>query len=186
MRLLIPLIAVVLVAGCTQQSTPITEISVPGHGEQIYQFSYDIRESVKIASDNESAIRNLIANSRELSIIFNSTVSGEEKAVFQIIVFNLAQKLPTYFSYEGRLLLMDVLYYGEDGYLYNKTKGQVGMPEHAKILITPSGAGETAVRLEGSTIILKGVSQTELRKTADKLALIAMGVDEAKIRQYAG
>ncbi len=184
MRFVIPLIAIVLIAGCTQQ-TPITEVMIPGHGSQIYQFSYDIRESVKVAANDEPGIRNLIRNSDRLAIIFNETATGEEKSMFQQLVINVANKLPTYFSYEGKLLAMNVLYYGEDGYLYNGTRERTELPPDAKVMLLgpTTGATGTSVNIKGDIITLQGMDRKGVVLAGDKLALIVMGIDEQKIRQ---
>ena len=182
MKLVILIFSVVAVSACVQQAE-IKDIYINGHGNQIYQFSYDIRESVKIPSDNEREIRNLIAVSDKVTVIFNST-SGEDNAVFQVVVFNLAAKLPTYFSYEGKLLYIDILYYGEDG-LYNKSNSKAELPTNTKIrLLGPhTGAEEGSVRLDGNTITVQGTTPKNLVLAGDKLALVVMGIDEEKIKQ---
>jgi len=173
-----------LAAGCVQQQAAITDIYVAGHGSQIYQFSYDIRESVKVQSNDEDGIRGLVADSGSLTIIFNSTASGEEKSMFQRAVINTATKLPTYFSYEGRLLYMDVLYYGEDGYLYDKANERVELPAHAKILLLgPAAAAETSVTLDGNAITVQGTTERGFMLAGDKLSLIVMNITEESIER---
>lgn len=176
------ILSIVAISACVQQQA-ITEIYVPGHGNQIYAFSYDIRESVKVAADNETAIRNLLANSNRLTILFNGT-SDEDNAVFQVLVFNIAAKLPTYYSYEGRLVAIDALYYSDDG-LYNKSKERVSLPETTKILLLGpnTGAKKTAVNLNGNTITVQGMTKKDVVLAGDKLALIAMNITEEKIQQ---
>lgn len=183
MRIAILIFSIMAVSACVQQAE-IKDIYIAGHGNQVYSFSYDIRESVKIKSDNETEIRNTIANSNRASIIFNST-SDSDNAIFQAVVFNIAAKLPTYFSYEGKLLHIDAFYYGEDGHLRNKSNERVALPVNTKIfLLGPNtGAKDVSVSLMGNTIILQGTSPKNLVLAGDKLALIVMDVDEEKIER---
>lgn len=171
------LIIAVVVSACVQPQTELKELYMPGHGNQIYSFSYDIRESVKVKSSDEAKMSGFLAKTNKLTIIFNST-SEEDNAAFQVAVFNLASKLPTYYSYEGKLLRIDVLYYNADGYLYNKTKERASLPENAKILLLGpnTGAKETSVSLDGNSIILQGVTKKGVGLAGDKLALIAMNI----------
>lgn len=177
------LILAVVVSACVQPQVELKELYMPGHGNQIYSFSYDIRESVKIKSSNEAEIRSLLEKTNKLTIIFNST-SEEDNAAFQVAVFNLASKLPTYYSYEGKLLRIDVLYYGADGNLYNKTKERASLPENTKILLLGpnTDAKETSISLDGNNIVLQGVTKKGVGLAGDKLALVAMGIDEKKVQ----
>jgi len=181
MRYELVLLVLVFISACVQQPVPITDIRISGHGEQIYQFSYDIRESVSVKAEAEQQIRGLLINSSKLSIIFNS--SAEDNVVFQVVVFNIAAKLPTYFSYEGKLLHIDAFYYKEDGYLYNKSEERVEMPSNARIMLLGpnTGAEETSVSLDGNTVILQGVTRKDIVLAGDKLALIVMGIDEKEV-----
>lgn len=183
MRPVFVLAVILLISACVQQA-PITDIRISGHGEQIYQFSYDIRESVKVKADGEMEIRSLVLNSSRLSMIFNST-SPEDNIIFQVVVFNIAAKLPVYFGYEGKLLHIDAFYYKEDGYLYNKTDERVPMPANAKIMLLGPNtmAKETSVSLDGSTAILQGTTRKDIVLAADKLALIVMGIGEKEVNE---
>lgn len=174
---------VVAASGCTQPKAEIKDVFIAGHGEQIYSFSYDIRESVVVPAGDEAQIRNLLANSSRLSIIFNST-NGQDNAVFEVVVFNIAAKLPTYYSYEGKLLRIDAFYYAEDG-LYNASKEPDVLPNNTKLMLLGpnTGAKETSVKMSGDTITVQGTTQKNLILAGDKLALIVMGIDQQKVEQ---
>jgi hypothetical protein len=177
--------AFVIVSGCTGQNAPITEITIPGHGQQIYQFSYDIRESQAITSDDPLLISLAAANADNINIVFDAS-SSKDNSYFQVIIINIIQKITTYYSYEGKVFVDFPVYYYIDvngtRTWYNKTNEEIQKPdlnETTLWLLGPStGASETSVTLDGNIIYIQGTSYKNLTLAGDKFALIVMGIKE--------
>lgn len=174
-------ISVVFISGCTEQQAEIKEITIDGHGNQVYQFSYDIRESQKIASDDPLAISMLVANSDYMNIVFDGS-DNQDNGYFQVVLINIVQKLTTYYSYEGKAFSGLPIYYyiTENNTIvwYNSAQENITEPDLSGTtlwLLGPStGANETSVRLNNNTIYIQGTSYKNLTLAGDKFALIFM------------
>ena len=103
---ILSIIALALVTGCLQEQ-PLKEIIIPGQ-EAVYVFTYDIRESVKIASDNEKTIRSLFVDSTSMNIVYDGS-SNQDNAYFIVALANVGNKLRPYLANTGRNL--DFNYY---------------------------------------------------------------------------
>ena len=175
-------ILIILVSGCVQQEE-IKEITIPGHGSQVYQFSYDVRESIKVRSSGEDAISSLLRNADRMSIIFNGT-SREDNGYFSAVAFNILAKLQAFYAYEGKLLSDIAVYYYDESGWHNKTGAAVEKPDltDASIwLLGPhTGANGTSVSIDGSVIYVQGTSLKNIAMAGDKLALIAMDISSVE------
>lgn len=173
-------ILIILVSGCVQQEE-IKEITIPGHGSQIYEFSYDVRESIRVRSSGEDSISALLRSADKIGIIFNGT-SKEDNGYFSAVAFNILAKLQTFYAYEGKLLSDIAVFYYDEGW-HNKTGTAVEKPDltGASIwLLGPhTGANGTSVSIDGSVIYVQGTSLKNIAMAGDKLALIAMGISSA-------
>ena len=187
-RVLIMLFALLIFfSGCIEQNNnlpgeEIKEIMVEGHGNQIYRFSFDIRESLKIASNDPAGIKELFSNSNAFIIVFDGS-SEEDNAYFTVVLINTIDKMQTFASYEGELIFFDTLYY-EGEQWYNRTGGEIEQPDFVDPviwLLGPStGATETSVNREGNIIYIQGTTYENLVKAADKFSLIFMGVEKVE------
>lgn len=172
------LILIIITSGCVAQEE-IKEITIPGHGSQVYEFSYDVRESIKVRSSGDDAISSLLRSAGRMSVIFNGT-SREDNGYFSAVAFNILSKLQTFYAYEGKLL-SDIAVFYYDGGWHNKTGSAVEKPDltDASIwLLGPhTGANGTSVTIDGSVIYIQGTSLKNIAMAGDKLALIAMGIN---------
>lgn len=176
MRILVVLAALVFISACVQQ-TPITEITLEGQGDQVYVFSYDIRESVKVKSADESSIRNLLGSTDSINLVYNDT--QEDLPVFNVALFNIREKLRTYDAYQGVVLKFYPFYHTPDG-LVNFSNASVNNPS-VEIKGPNTGAVETSVTLNGRTILAQGTDSRSVQLAADKLVLIFFDIDERKV-----
>lgn len=180
-KYLILLFMLTLVIGCSEQEPePIKAIMIPGHGQQIYSFEHDIRESLEIPANNEPGIFYTVRESDRLNIVFNGT-SDEDNQYFQVVLINIITKLQTYFAYEGKVLnKFPTGYYLEDGW-YNATGDRIYSPvfEGATLwMLGPNtGARGTGLILINGTTYLHGTSYQNLTLAADKFVLTVMGID---------
>ncbi len=175
MRIFIVLAAMVFISACVQQ-TPITEITLEGQGDQVYVFSYDIRESVKINSDSEESIRNLLGSADSINLVYNDTQS--DLPIFNVALFNIREKLRTYDAYHGILLKFYPFYHTSDG-LVNFSNASISNPA-IEIKGPNTGATETSVTLNGKTVLVQGTDSRSVQLAADKLVLIFFDIDERK------
>ncbi len=172
----IALLMVILVSGCTEQK-PLTEITIPGHGSQVYVFSHDIRESSKVPVNDREGIRNVFLENDEIKIVFDGS-SETDNAYFRVVVINIVEKLQAYFAYEGKVLRFKSYYHIGD--IWYDGEGEIGKPDLTNALwfLGPdTGAKETSLALKDSTIYLQGTSYRNLTMAGDKLALVVMNVD---------
>ena len=179
-KYLILLFMLILVIGCAEQGPePIKAIQLPGHGQQVYAFTHDIRESLEVPANNEVAIYNLVQGSDNLNIVFNGT-SQEDGGYFSVVVFNTVSKLITYFTYEGKVLnKFPTAYYLEDGW-YNATGDKIISPVFEGptlwMLGPNTGAKGTGLILINNTIYLHGTTYENLTMAAGKFVLTVMGI----------
>jgi len=178
MLLILILVSFVLISGCTERQ-PVTEIVIPGHGDQVYTFAHDIYDSAKVPVNDPQGIGLLFAINNRYTIVFDGSDS-QDNAYFRVVLINLG-KLPIYYAYEGRMVTFDYLYYIDDQW-YNETDGEIGTPvfENPVLwLIGPStGAEETSLTLEDNIIYLQGTSYDNLTMAGDKLTLLVFGFDD--------
>lgn len=184
----IALAAVVVTAGCTQQQQePITEIFVSGHGNTVYTFNNDIRESILVKASSEQQIQNLFFTSQKMNIIFDGT-DGQDNALFRVVLIDMS-KIPIYLTYEGNIVSVDHFYYIKDNSTDPSTvqwfdsggqKIDEPSPEGVsiKFLGPNTGATETSVSLSGNTVTVQGQDLKNLSMAADKLTLIVFGISD--------
>ena len=178
---ILSIIALVLATGCLQEQ-PLKEIVIPGQ-EAVYVFSYDIRESVKVASDNDKTIRSLFVDSASMNIVYDGS-SNQDNAYFIVALTNIGNKLRPYLANTRRSLDFNYYYYVGD-YWYNSTDDIIDRPNltaSTLMLKGPeTGATETSVKLANNTIILQGTSYRNITLAADKLSLIIFDVSQEDV-----
>ncbi len=184
--LILSIVALVFATGCLQEQ-PLKEIVIPGQ-EAVYVFTYDIRESIKVASDNEKNIRSLFVDSASMNIVYDGS-SNQDNAYFRVALINIGEKLRPYMANTGRFVEFNYYYYIGD-YWYNSTDDIIDMPNTTMatlILKGPeTGATETSVRLQdNNTIALQGTSYRNLTLAADKLSLIIFDVSREQLQNVA-
>ena len=176
--ILAAVIGIVLISGCVEEQ-PVTELYVPGHGNQIYTFSNDIRESLLVETNDPEGIKEIGKNLVKLNVVFNGS-SEQDNAYFRVVLVNLAAKLPTYYSYEGRLMYFDPYYFVGEKW-YNSSNEEIQMPvfsEPVLWLYGPSSTNETSLTLEGNIIRLRGKDYRGLPLAGDKLTLLFFQIDK--------
>jgi hypothetical protein len=177
--IIISILAVLVVAGCSQPRQPVTEIQVPGHGTEIYVFSNDVYEALKVTSNDPDGIK-LIGNTFEhMDIVFNGS-SEQDNAYFRVVLVNMLAKVPLYFSYEGRLVTFTPYYFIDDKWY--DSANETAKPDFKDTVIwlngPNTGALDTSVNLEGNTIYLSGTSYKNLTLAGDKLTLLLFNIDQ--------
>lgn len=182
MKYAILVIALVFIAGCVQQQEqPITEISVPGHG-QVYTFANDIRQSIKVRAESAQEIRDLFRSERHWNIVFNGS-DEKDNGAFRVALIDITSKVPFYFAYEGKTTTIDTYYFlSENGtQWYNATAAPIAEPQLPGLTLwlkgPATGAAGTSVTLQNKTVLLQGTSQKNLSLAADRLVLIVFGID---------
>jgi hypothetical protein len=179
------LVLIALGMGCVQQtpqnSTEITEITLPGH--PTYVFSNDVRTALKYNTSFEDDIGHAIRQSGHLNIIFNGS-STEDDAYFSVVLYNVIEKIQTFFVYEGGLMKVDT-YYSINNTWYsagNDTIPYANITALASPIIEirgpHTGALENSITFNGRRILIQGQSYGNLTLAGDKLALIVMGVKQ--------
>lgn len=179
MRFLV-LALLVFVSACVQQQE-LREITISGQGNQVYVFSYDIRESVKVKSSNETSIRSLLRTD-SINILYNGT-NEQDLAYFNVALFNIREKLRTFYGYNGILLKFYPFYYTANE-LVNFSNASISNPT-IEISGPNTGAAETSVTLTGKTVLVQGITSRNLQLAADRLVLAVFGIDEKKIEALA-
>lgn len=167
---------VVLLSACVQQQE-IKELRIPGH-PQVYSFSNDLREVLKVPVHERNQIAQLLLESGGFDVVFNGT-SGQDNAYFTIVALNTVAKLQTYSGNEGRLLEFRA-YYFVDGIWYNSTNDEISEPALGPAIWMKgpgTGASETSVSADGNIIYIQGTSYRNLTLAADRLVLLAFGVE---------
>jgi hypothetical protein len=152
------------------------EITIQGHAET-YTFTNDIRESLKVPVNDEFGIRQMFLENDRFNIIFDGS-SMQDNAYFRIVLINLA-KISIFFSYESKVIGFDYYYYVGEQW-YNSTNENITRPELHNViwLKGPStGATDTSLILNGSTVYLQGTDYKNLTLAGDKLTLLVFGID---------
>ena len=178
-KIIIPLIlvAMTLIAGCAEQQ-PITEISIQGHGNEIYTFSNDIRESLLVKTNDPEGIKAIGATFTDMNVVFDGS-NQQDNAYFRVVLTNINAKLPLFYSYEGRLISFNAYYFIGD--TWYKSANQTIEPNFSSPVLWLSGpstgAKDTSLNLVNNTIYLSGTSYKNLTLAGDKLVLLFFGID---------
>ncbi len=176
--LILILLTVVAISGCTEER-PIMEVQIPGHGNEIYAFSNDIRESLLVKTNEPEGIKAIGKSFTKMNIVFDGS-NTQDNAYFSAILISILSKLPLYYSYETRLVYFDSYYFIGDTW-YNSTSEEIERPDFQDPVLWLSGpstgANETSLILENNTIHLNGNSYNGLTLAGDKLVLLFFGVD---------
>lgn len=172
------LIGVVLVSGCAQQQ-PRNEIYIRSHGNQIYTFANDIGEALRVKTNDPQGIKDIGKTLEKLNIVFNGS-DVQDNAYFRVVLVNIGAKVPTYYSYEGRLVYFDSYYFVDDKW-FNSTNEETAPSFSGPVLWLKgpaTGANETSLVLMNNTIYLSGDSYKGLTLAGDKLVLLLFGIDK--------
>ncbi len=173
------LVIVAIISGCTQE-LPVTEVSIPGHGSQIYTFSNDIRQSLLVKTNDPDGVKAMSASLTRMDIVFDGS-NTQDNAYFRAVLISILAKLPVYYSYEGRLVYFDSYYFIGDTW-YNSTNEEIEKPVFQDLVLWLSGpstgANETSIILEDNVIHLNGDSYDGLTLAGDKLVLLFFGIDK--------
>ena len=167
---------VTIISGCTETPKEMKEITIEGHTET-YTFANDIRESLKVPVNDEFGIRQMFLENDRFNIVFDGS-SMQDNAYFRIVLINLA-KISIFFSYESKVIGFDYYYYVGEQW-YNSTNENITIPELHNViwLKGPStGAIDTSLTLNGSTVYLQGTDYKNLTLAGDKLTLLVFGID---------
>lgn len=176
--ILLLFVVVVLISGCAQQQ-PVTEVYIPGHGNQVYTFSNDLREALLVKTNDPEGIKAIGKNLIRMNIVFGGS-SSQDNAYFQVVLTNIGAKVPVYYSYEGRLVYFDSYYFLGDKW-YNSSNEEIARPSFTSItlwLSGPSTSNETSLMLVNSTIFLSGKDYKGLTLAGDKFVLLLFGIDK--------
>lgn len=180
--------AVILVSGCTEQKDePLLKLRIPNQGNQIYEFTNDLREAIKVPVNDEEALFYFVRDNEGFNIVFDGS-NPEDNARFQVTVFNIITKLFTFFPYEGRILKSEnfpAYYYINDNgnrVWYNSVNEQIDEPDLSEPTLwlkgPNTGAEETSVFIDGNTVFIQGTDSKGVGMAGDKFILIAFGINK--------
>ena len=173
------LFAVVLVAGCTQQK-PVTELTIPGHGSEVYTFSNDIREALKVKTNDPQGVKDVGANLQHINIVFNGT-NKHDNGYFSAVLISIINKVSLYYAYEGKVIYFDSYYFLDDKW-YNSTNEIIEKPNLSDTILwlkgPSTGANETSLVLVNNTVYLSGTDYKGLTLAGDKLVLLLFGIEK--------
>jgi len=182
---ILSVLAVIFVTACTQQQ-PVYEITIPGHGSQIYSFGQDVRQSLQIPISNELPIMQKIYSAKTINFVFDG--STEDTPLFQIVLFNTVERFQTFFAYEGKFLGADNFqgYYFIENQWYNKTNHEIEEPVFANDGVVlwlrgpNTGAKTNQVQLDGNIIYVDGIDRKNIEMSADRLTLAVFGINSVE------
>ncbi len=183
MKTIFLLLAVVVLAGCIQQDeyVPLTELHLQGGGNEVYTFTHDIRQTLKLNVNNPEGIMDLADRSDIMVLVFDGS-DRQDNAYFTVVVTNLQQKIPIYYAYKDRVFNLVPFYYLGDEW-FDKTGKNITKPDFGTTpaiwLKGPStGATDTSLNLTNNTIYLSGLSYQNLTMAGDRLTLLFFNIDE--------
>ncbi len=125
-----------------------------------YLFNTNLYEVVKIPSDNNEKIKNILDNSRKICINFDNS-SETDNAIFAVVSFNIVYKLTRYYLTKEN---------------YTKTFEVCNETPVIELRGPNTGAKENSVRLKDEKIIIQGMNKKDIEMAADKLILIVFDV----------
>jgi hypothetical protein len=140
----------------TQQKRFLNSIKIDGNE---YLFNTNLYEVVKIPSENNEKIKNLLDENKKICISFDNS-SETDNAIFGVVSFNLVYKLTKYYYTKGELKKFEIC---------NETP-------LIELRGPNTGAKENSLRFDGEKIIIQGMNKKEIEMAADKLILIVFDV----------
>jgi len=156
------ILVIVLASGmCTEQEKNLTAIKL---GDQVYEFSTNLYDSVKVKTNDEDGIKELFDNSENVCIKFDNS-SSTDNAYFAVVGYNIVFKLTRYYSKQGKTMKFSVCQ-------TNETTIWLKGPE--------TGAQENSVTLIDNTVVVQGTDFHELELAGDKLVLTVFGINSLK------
>ena len=165
------LFLIILIAGCVSQYnlgefTYTTDDGYKIFNEDItYQFAYDIRETVKIPSNNEEKIREYL-DTKYITVVQGGI--SEHYGYYDVIDYNVIIKLGSYLDIHQKRFT--ILNYSE----FTETS------EKVIFLRGPEIADKTSVDFDEETgfVFVNGKTDDDLIKASEKLFLIVFNIDE--------
>ncbi|HLD49087.1 MAG TPA: hypothetical protein VJB11_01885 [archaeon] len=172
-KIFLILIAIFLISGCTQQQA-IKEISIPGHGNTIYTFNNDIRDTLKMNVSEPEKIRSMFYSGK-MSVVFDGS-NNQENAYYKAILVDMG-KIPTYLAFEGRLIKFQYYYFIGDEW-HNETDEIIQKPNFTEPVLWLGVSNETEIEIKDNIVYLKGRDLSGLRIAGDRLALAVFGINK--------
>ncbi len=172
----IAVFAVITVTGCVQQTQPITNITIDGVD---YSFANDVREALKVPVSNRFQIQQLIIYSKNISVIFDCSVS-EEKPAISVAAYNAVSTIKNYLVSHGTFAYFNTYCFRGEQW-YNATDNETEKPQLGTTLWfrgQKTGANETSVNIENTTIVIQGTDYKNLTLAADAFSLAVLGVSK--------
>jgi hypothetical protein len=175
-----------LASACVQEN--ITSIKLPGQGEQVYEFSYNIKETVQIPVNNADAIKELMDNNEVYAFVFDGS-DETDNGRFRVAVINIVTKLTIYYNYERYPPLTSDNF--RAFYFINNGSGTVWYDSNDQVIQAPvfsgpviwfkgpnTGANETSVRVNGNIIYVSGSTGRDIERAADRFVLAIFGINK--------
>jgi hypothetical protein len=167
----------ILVAGCTETKEEILHVKVPGHPE-VYQFSYNIRDTVNIPTETYQEIRNELLGTSRIVFVMNVTDTDTISGHYSITVVNFIQKLKGYQLYNGNIVDKYVTYvYDNQKAMWIDPEGEI-VPDFNGAVIWFVVGEPASVNLENGIIYVKSDTLENLPRSGDKLALIMLNIND--------
>jgi len=174
----------VLVSGCAQSST---SIKLPGHDDQIYEFSYDVKETLQIPVNNPDVVKQIMDSNSVYTFVFDGS-NEADNGRFRVAIINIVTKLKIYYSYEKNITMGSDSFYAFY-FLENETGRQWYKSENetvpAPVFLGPviwfkgpsTDANETSVHVNGNFIYINGATGRGIERAADRFVLAVFGVN---------
>lgn len=177
------LAAILVVSGCTGSSGNI--IKLPGHGDQLYQFSYDVAETLQIPVNSPDSIKQIMDNNDHYTFVFDGSDTADNGR-FRVSIINIVTKLKIYYSIEKDVVLgtgnFNAYYFIENNntreWYLNEEKVQAPLLRNPTIWLRgpSSGNNETSVNINGNIVYINGASGRGIERAADRFVLAVFAV----------
>lgn len=161
-KVILLVLALVILSGCAQKNE-LMQLKINGEN---YDFSEDIRQSIKIPVQNVSEIYSMLKN-QNIVIAFNGS-SGKDNGYFAVAAYNLVFKMSKYRAQEGMPANFS------SAVFENLT---VQKDDTVIIFKGPNtGASENSVSLAGNIIVVQGMTYKNITLASDRLSLLMLGI----------
>ncbi len=179
------LVVIVVIAGCTGQSE--NELTIPGHENRVYEFSYSIKDTLQIPVNDAFALKQLIDNNNVYIFVFDGS-DEIDNGRFRVSMINIVTKLKMYYAAEKNMSLrtenFPVFYFLHNNSIaewYNSMEERVQAPVFSGPVIwfkgQNTGANMTAVTVNGNIIYVSGASGRDVERAADRFVLAVFGIN---------
>lgn len=166
MKALLLILPIVIIAGCIGQapeSEPLLRLRDGDHCIE-YAFKTDIHEIGEIPIQGKLQIQETLLFNDRLNIQFEP--NEDDNSGFALAAFAISNKLTIYnIQVLGR-------FYDVGSYELGNETGLAGA--NLTLRGPNTGAVDTSVRLEGNTIIVQGLTNEDVDKAGERLALVVL------------